>query len=121
MRSPSPPYAWVIVLRPRRCASSTIAWTSSGVVDVDAGIVVRAHVLDGREAAVQICETDVQSMQRHLALVRPFRETVHVPINQPRQHRRLAEIDHAGARGNLHATGWADVGDAVTLDEDHLI
>ena len=46
---------------------------------------------------------------------------VHVPVDQARQHGRAAHVDHARARGNLHAVRRTHVRDALALNHDHLI
>jgi hypothetical protein len=40
-------------------------------------------------------------------------------VDQPRQHRRTTEIDHARAGGNLYVR--PDVGDPIAADDNHLV
>jgi len=42
-------------------------------------------------------------------------------IDQTRQHGCPAEVDDAGAVRNLDAGRRTDLGDAVALDQDHLV
>jgi hypothetical protein len=48
-------------------------------------------------------------------------EHVGVGVDHSRQHRRLAEIDHLGAGGNLELRFRPDIGDALALQQYHLL
>ena len=69
-------------------------------------------------------QTFCRIVQRHHHLVlqpsHPVRQ-VKVAVNQARQHRGPAQVDHFRAGRDGHTGGWADTRDALALDEHHLV
>ena len=61
------------------------------------------------------------AMHRLLPLIAFAIGEVNVPIDQPRQHRCLAQVDHLGTSRNLHTSRRSDIRNAVAPDEHHLI
>ena len=66
-------------------------------------------------------QTLSRAMDRLLPLIAFAISEVNVPIDQPRQHGCLAQVDDLGACRNLDTSRRSDVGNAVTPDEHHLI
>jgi hypothetical protein len=82
---------------------------------------VRAHGHQRGEAGVQTSRGGIQT-HHHLVLIIAGRVgQVNVAINQTRKHGRLAEINHLGARRNLHRAGRTHIGNLVAADQHDLI
>jgi hypothetical protein len=97
-----------------------------GVADVDiaVAIAVGAHVARRREAGLQVGlqvlhGDERRGLPRHAGTRRV--EHVRMGVDHSRQHRRLAEIDHPGAGGNLELRLRPDIGDALALQQHHLL
>ena len=61
------------------------------------------------------------AVERLLPLIAFAIGEVDVPIDKPRQHGCLAQVDHLGTSRNLHTSRWSDICNAVAPDEHHLI
>ena len=60
-------------------------------------------------------------MDRLLPLIAFAIGEVNMPIDQPRQHGCLAQVDHPGTSRNLNTGRGSDIGNPVAPDEHHLI
>ena len=77
-------------------------------------LMSRAAVKPARKSACRLLDGDEgRGFPRHAGLGRV--EHMGVRVDQARQHRRLAEIDHLRAGRNLDLAFRADLGDAIAL------
>ena len=81
----------------------------------------RIHVQHGGETGIEIDLRIRQRPQRALREIRRIADRCShdMGVDHPRHDGRRAQIDHFRARGNRNA--GADIGDAVTLDQDKLV